>query len=321
MGKEGFMNKKLAFTLSELIIVVSIIGVVAAITTPSVIANHQRQSMLLLLKKTYAELEQNLTLFSTKNYKGLYKSSLSMMSQVQSGANFCTDICSIYGADSKECEFCADTSAGRSETGYKKIIGRSRQETVGAFFDNYYTGIEVCGTTPTPCFASKYSNMSNANKTDFTCARGASNDPVKGYSVRLSSGVAICIVPADVAISEAALSWEFMTSYRFWNSADKTYSEDRSYLDIAYPSTLRVTESGSNAVVYIDVNGPNTPNIGGKDMFTFNIYNDYSIDELDSNQRLSKTERETFFNNNCKTSPWGKGCFNKILLDKWKIKY
>lgn len=74
--------------------------------------------------------------------------------------------------------------------------------------------------------------------------------------------------------------------------------------------------------VYLDTNGPDTPNIGGRDMFTFNIYEDFSIDEVSPTEIKNATvNRNTLFDNNCKTSSVGKGCFNKLIIDKWEMNY
>lgn len=50
--------KRLGFTLVEVLITLSIIGVVAAMTIPSVIANQQEQATVSALKKAYSTLSQ-----------------------------------------------------------------------------------------------------------------------------------------------------------------------------------------------------------------------------------------------------------------------
>lgn len=84
------------------------------------------------------------------------------------------------------------------------------------------------------------------------------------------------------------------------------------------------TRSYPNAKVYIDVNGPDLPNIYGRDMFTFNIYEDFSIDNISPvtiKYNDATAERNTLFKNNCKTSTTGEGCFGKILNDNWQMNY
>ena len=50
------LNKKRAFTLAEVLITLAIIGVVAALTIPTVTANYQKNQYVTQLKKTYSTL-------------------------------------------------------------------------------------------------------------------------------------------------------------------------------------------------------------------------------------------------------------------------
>ena len=49
---------KAAFTLAEVLITLGIIGIVAALTMPALIANYQKQVTLNGLKKAYSQLAQ-----------------------------------------------------------------------------------------------------------------------------------------------------------------------------------------------------------------------------------------------------------------------
>ncbi len=51
-------NKLIGFTLAEVLITLGIIGVVAAMTLPSLIANYKRKVVVTQLKKTYSTLSQ-----------------------------------------------------------------------------------------------------------------------------------------------------------------------------------------------------------------------------------------------------------------------
>ena len=59
--------KKKAFTLAEVLITLGIIGVVAALTMPSLIANYQKKQTVTQLKKAYSELYQAYTLSVANN--------------------------------------------------------------------------------------------------------------------------------------------------------------------------------------------------------------------------------------------------------------
>jgi len=52
------MKKKIAFTLAEVLITIGVIGVVAAMTIPTLISNYQKRAWTAQLQKTYAVLNQ-----------------------------------------------------------------------------------------------------------------------------------------------------------------------------------------------------------------------------------------------------------------------
>lgn len=58
---------EVAFTLAEVLITLGIIGVVAALTMPTLIANHKKQVTVTRLKKTYSTLSQALTTSISEN--------------------------------------------------------------------------------------------------------------------------------------------------------------------------------------------------------------------------------------------------------------
>src|SRR5574344_9916 len=56
------MKKSIAFTLAEVLITLGIIGVIAALTIPTLINNYEKQATVTRLKKVYAELTESLRL-------------------------------------------------------------------------------------------------------------------------------------------------------------------------------------------------------------------------------------------------------------------
>lgn len=176
----------------------------------------------------------------------------------------------------------------------KSIFGTTLQkqedqeltDNVGKFLTENFRINNDCGETAQPCFAPTYRAIDSSSETAFSC---------DGYSVSLSNGASVCMIPAS--ISHITLSGNATTPGRV--------------VIVKNPVT-----------VYLDTNGPDTPNIGGRDMFTFNIYEDFSIDEVSPTEIKNATvNRNTLFDNNCKTSSVGKGCFNKLIIDKWKMNY
>ena len=60
-------SRKIAFTLAEVLITLGIIGVVAALTMPTLIQNHKRQENITRLKKVYSILQQDVELAKVEN--------------------------------------------------------------------------------------------------------------------------------------------------------------------------------------------------------------------------------------------------------------
>ena len=68
---------KKAFTLAEMLIVIAIIGVVAALVMPSLMANYQNRVLMTQLKKSYAEISQAGLLAIAQEDGGTFKSTKS----------------------------------------------------------------------------------------------------------------------------------------------------------------------------------------------------------------------------------------------------
>ena len=119
----------------------------------------------------------------------------------------------------------------------------------------------------------------------------------------------------------------FAPTYRAIDSSSETaFSCDGYSVSLSNGASVCMIPASISPInpvtVYLDTNGPDTPNIGGRDMFTFNIYEDFSIDEVSPTEIKNATvNRNTLFDNNCKTSSVGKGCFNKLIIDKWEMNY
>ena len=58
--KKNNVSKSLAFTLAEVLITLAVIGVIAAMTIPTMVANYQKTQYVTQLKKAYTELSQAL---------------------------------------------------------------------------------------------------------------------------------------------------------------------------------------------------------------------------------------------------------------------
>lgn len=231
-------KKFFGFTMTELLISLGIIGVVAAMTVPTLVAKHQRRVLLLGLQKTYSEFTQAIDLFIiNEGAKKLNKSYLSL----------------------------------KGASGDDDNITKS----AGKFLKKYFRISQDCGLTAQPCFAPTYKSINGTSK-DFNC---------EGYTIATENGAAICLVPAEMGSPDIA------------------------------------------AIVYVDVNGKEKPNIGGRDIFSFQIYYDWSVDD-GANPSMKKkgasgaqSNRAANFYNSCLSSSYGGGCFGKIINDNWKMDY
>lgn len=79
-----YFNEKFAFTLSEVLITLVIIGVVAAITVPVLFANYQEKAIKSSLKKNYSALTQALTKYQADNSQRLMLSDIKDEKQMKS---------------------------------------------------------------------------------------------------------------------------------------------------------------------------------------------------------------------------------------------
>ncbi len=60
-------SRKIAFTLAEVLITLGIIGVVAAMTIPTLVANYQKKETVTALKKAYSQLSQAVKMSELEN--------------------------------------------------------------------------------------------------------------------------------------------------------------------------------------------------------------------------------------------------------------
>lgn len=59
--------KKFGFTLAEVLITLGVIGIVTALTLPSVVANYQKQKTVSFVKKFYNEINNAIKLSVAEN--------------------------------------------------------------------------------------------------------------------------------------------------------------------------------------------------------------------------------------------------------------
>lgn len=147
---------------------------------------------------------------------------------------------------------------------------------VGEFLNNNLNVATDCGTSAENCFASAYRTLDKSAE----YAVAPLSDDNNWYCVMLSSGEAICMQTMD----------------------NDSYKEDGTLNYHGY------------ADIIFDVNGPEKPNIKGRDLFAFQLYSDGKIGE-------SYTQTQENFCSSTNDNGYATGCFSKIIIDGWKMDY
>ena len=186
------MNKRFAFTLAEVLVTLGIIGVVSAMTIPSLTQSWQKQAYVTQLKKTYSLITQAAAL--------------------------------------------AIQEEGVTNLDESKYTG---SEGAKNFFKKYFKIVNDCGTSNTPCLASKYRHIDGSQAslggfstiTVFTIADGAA---IRVFSA-LSSG---------------------------FGDSSYTSTDQHGYLSLI-----------------IDINGAKGPNVAGRDLFYAVLFSDGKLAE------------------------------------------
>ena len=111
-----------AFTLAEVLVTLGIIGVVSAMTVPSLMQNYQRQSYVTQLHKVYNEFEQALVRYQNdKNAVSISEAGLTTAAEMN---DFITKYFKVV-------QTCSDALTPCYFDGYKTINGGSVNATVG----------------------------------------------------------------------------------------------------------------------------------------------------------------------------------------------
>ena len=117
---ETYFGKKTAFTLAEVLITLGIIGVVAAMTMPSLIANNRNKAIEVSLQKNYSAMEQALLRIS-EDYGDLPNVSTiggrNLKSELMKYMNVAKD-CG-WGTEAGDCIINPDFGIGGTQAEYK----------------------------------------------------------------------------------------------------------------------------------------------------------------------------------------------------------
>ena len=124
-----FLNKKLGFTLSEVLITLGIIGIVAVLTIPAVMKNYRNRLYVAQLQKTYAQISDAVqAIMIDEHTSNFYETKAAMQ-------NACTNAAT------------GDCSAG-----------------AGYFLNKYFKVLKRnCGSGANACAAASYKTIGNAD--------------------------------------------------------------------------------------------------------------------------------------------------------------
>lgn len=259
------MNKKRGFTLTEVLITLGVIGVVSALTIPTLINNYQTKALAIQIRKSVLDIENQIDILITEEGKTSFGS---------------TSISTTDGLDN--------------------------------FMKSHFKVLKTCDSEHTSeCFANQeYIAMEGNKTTNFTCS---------GTSYLLANSSVICaqkITTQDVEVEEDTSS----TS----TPSVSIPSEENKYWQ---------TLEGLNIELYVDTNGQEGPNIGGRDMFHMYIRPDGRIYDkaVDSDGVCSApggdmtqavcVQGVKLKEKDCKTSPVGDGCIETLSKNNWVMNY
>ena len=259
------MKKITAFTLSEVLITVGIIGVVSALTVPTLMRNYQNQAQTVQLRKVVSEIENAIDMFITEEGK----TSLASTSIAQDG-----------GVDSF------------IRTHFKTVKSCSDSETSNCFANEQYMSIDGNESRTFRCSNNSYILANSA----VICANRVSQ--IKVNTVQTQPNGTVRPLPDAF-----------------------------------------VTANGINIELFIDTNGAQAPNIGGRDMFHVYIQPDGRIyDQANTdgvicgpainNNPFMPTEGPMVCYANveeqskdCGEDAFGSGCFARLLENNWRMNY
>lgn len=266
------MNKKRGFTLSEVLVTMGVIGVIAALTVPTLVNNYQRKAFAIQARKAVLDIENQVDMLITEEGKTSF------------GA---TSVSTTDGLDN--------------------------------FMKSHFKILKTCDSQHTSeCFANQAYIAIEGNKTNnFTCA---------GTSYLLANSSVVCaqkISSQDVEVEELVETPDSTSRPSF----------DLSTKENKYWQVL----SGLNIELYIDTNGQEGPNTGGRDMFHMYIQPDGRIyDEAVASNLVCSAPGGNLANavclnlqgvklkeavKDCKTSPVGDGCIETLSKNNWEMDY
>ncbi len=144
------MKRMRAFTLAEVLVTLGIIGVVSAMTVPSLMQNYQRQSYVTQLHKVYNELSQVLVRYQNdKNAVNLLEAGLTSTAAIQ---NMLTSYTKVIAT-------CDTVTSPCFATSYKYQTGAAVGE--GSYTANVKGYVLASGAAIRPVYSATTTKLAN----------------------------------------------------------------------------------------------------------------------------------------------------------------
>ncbi len=146
------MKKFIAFTLAEVLITIGIIGVVAALTTPVLVANYQKKAMSTKFKKVTNEFSSNVDMFITEEGATSLKGTSIFTGTLPNGSSVTDGLANFIETKFKVIMKCASGSSGCFAPQYRALSGSETKTSANICSATAYKladGSVVCVTKGT----------------------------------------------------------------------------------------------------------------------------------------------------------------------------
>lgn len=152
-------------------------------------------------------------------------------------------------------------------------------------------------------------------------ATGSTGGIIKNYmQVKMLPFCGAQRTPCFAGRYESIDSTQSINSLDFCTNGTSMVLTNGAAMCITPMTTDATLQKDNSAEVYVDLNGAEPPNVGGKDLFRMNLYSDTTIDEQAAPSVRSTLDRSEI-KAKCLSSPTGEGCFTRFMEDGMKFEY
>ena len=353
--------KKHGFTLTEILIALAIIGVVSALTLPGLMTNYQEKTFVTQLQTTYNLITNAAAQLRTdEQVDSLSESSLAssggpaaFLQNYFDVTSMCTSNSLAYDCTMKtiSADTYSTTVKGRRSTGGSNggsnvsvnpnlpdvSIGGSVE--VGGNNGGSKPDVTVKPTIPDVSFGGSVEVGGSKTPSDSSTGdKATSGDNNSEFSTNPGSGTdgnnttdgnKTTDGPKTTG-STAQQSLDtscFSAQYRSLDKSEKATPDlasqaNKACAKLSTGASVCIDKmSSSYSMVSVDVNGPDAPNIAGRDYFTFYLLPNGSVAESTTGASVDASAQYCEGNSGDVNAKNARGCFSRIVKDGWKMTY